>query len=84
VTRPCPRSPTSSRRRPAAFSSTGAPCRFRFVNDVIGKRATSIATIVEQIAAHYSKVLVAESLDRIKDLGFRFATRPASPSRSTT
>ena len=39
------------------------------MNDVIGKRATSIATIVEQIAAHYSKVLVAESLDRIKDLG---------------
>jgi DNA-directed RNA polymerase subunit beta' len=57
------------------FFNQALPVGFGYVNDVIGKRATSIATIVEQIAAHYSKVLVAESLDRIKDLGFRFATR---------
>ena len=57
------------------FFNQALPVGFGYVNDVIGKRATSIATIVEQIAAHYSKVLVAESLDRIKDLGFKFATR---------
>src|ERR1017187_5248752 len=57
------------------FFNQALPTGFGFVNDVIGKRATSLAVIVEQIAAHYSKVLVAESLDRIKDLGFKFATR---------
>ncbi|MGA2529995.1 MAG: DNA-directed RNA polymerase subunit beta' [Acidimicrobiales bacterium] len=57
------------------FFNQALPIGFGYVNDVIGKRNTSLATIVEQIAAHYSKVLVAESLDRIKDLGFRFATR---------
>ena len=57
------------------FFNQALPVGFGYVNDVIGKRATSIATIVEHTAAHYSKVLVAESLDRIKDLGFKFATR---------
>src|SRR5208282_5848303 len=40
-----------------------------------GRRATPIGSIVEQIAANYTKAAVAESLDRIKDLGFKFATR---------
>jgi DNA-directed RNA polymerase subunit beta' len=57
------------------FFNSALPDRFGYVNDVVGRRATSIATIVEQIAAHYPKAAVAESLDRIKDLGFKFATR---------
>ncbi len=51
------------------------PADFGFVNDVVGRRATPIGTIVEQIAANYPKAAVSESLDRIKDLGFRYATR---------
>jgi DNA-directed RNA polymerase subunit beta' len=55
--------------------NSALPENFGFVNGVVGKRAMSIATIVEQIAANYPKAQVAESLDRIKDLGFRFATK---------
>jgi DNA-directed RNA polymerase subunit beta' len=57
------------------FFNTALPEGFDFVNDVVGRRATSIGSIVEQIAAHYPKAVVASSLDRIKDLGFRYATR---------
>ncbi len=57
------------------FFNAALPADFGFVNDVVGRRATPIASIVEQIAANYRKATVAESLDRIKDLGFRFATR---------
>jgi DNA-directed RNA polymerase subunit beta' len=57
------------------FFNAALPGGFGFVNDVVGRRATPIASIVEQIAANYPKASVAESLDRIKDLGFRFATR---------
>ncbi len=51
------------------------PSDFGFVNDVVGKRNTSIGSLVERLAANYPRAIVAESLDRIKDLGFRFATR---------
>jgi DNA-directed RNA polymerase subunit beta' len=57
------------------FFNTALPEGFGFVNDVVGKRATSIGSIVEQIAAAYPKAQVAASLDRIKDLGFRYATK---------
>jgi DNA-directed RNA polymerase subunit beta' len=57
------------------FFNSALPEGFGYVNDVIGRRATTIGAIVEQIAANYPKALVAESLDRIKDLGFKFATR---------
>ncbi len=57
------------------FFNSALPPNFGYVNDVIGRRATPISSIVEQIAAHYPKSAVAESLDRIKDLGFKFATR---------
>ncbi|MFZ0173079.1 MAG: DNA-directed RNA polymerase subunit beta', partial [Acidimicrobiales bacterium] len=57
------------------FFNSALPPGFGYVNDVVGRRATPISSIVEQIAAHYSKSAVAESLDRIKDLGFKFATR---------
>jgi len=51
------------------------PKRFRFVNDVVGRRYTSIGSIVEEIAMAYPKQIVATSLDRIKELGFKYATR---------
>jgi DNA-directed RNA polymerase subunit beta' len=57
------------------FFNTALPAGFGFVNDVVGKRATSIGSIVEHISAHYPKAVVAASLDKIKDLGFRYATR---------
>ena len=57
------------------FFNQALPENFGYVNEVVGRRATTIASIVEQIAANYPKSLVAESLDRVKDLGFRFATR---------
>ena len=51
------------------------PDGYRFVNDVVGKRNTSIGSIVEEIAAAYPKHVVAESLDRVKALGFRYAAQ---------
>ena len=51
------------------------PDGYRFVNDVVGKRNTSIGSIVEEIAAAYPKHVVADSLDRIKALGFRYAAQ---------
>jgi len=68
---------------PASFETTpgrvlfnaALPKDFGFVNDIVGRRATSIGSIVEQLAARYPKAVVAESLDAVKELGFKFATR---------
>ncbi|MGH9297169.1 MAG: DNA-directed RNA polymerase subunit beta', partial [Acidimicrobiales bacterium] len=57
------------------FFNAALPADFGFVNAIIGRRAVPISSIIEQIAANYPKAEVAESLDRIKDLGFRFASR---------
>jgi DNA-directed RNA polymerase subunit beta' len=57
------------------FFNGALPKGFRFVNDVVGKRNTPIGGIVEAIAATEPKHVVAESLDRIKALGFRFAAQ---------
>jgi DNA-directed RNA polymerase subunit beta' len=57
------------------FFNLALPADFGFVNDVVGKRNTAIGSIVERLAASYPRAVVAESLDRIKELGFRFATR---------
>ncbi|MDE3064578.1 MAG: DNA-directed RNA polymerase subunit beta' [Acidobacteriota bacterium] len=51
------------------------PFGFRYVNELIGKNATPIGTIVEEISGSYTRQEVAESLDAIKALGFRFATQ---------
>ncbi|HEY1824777.1 MAG TPA: DNA-directed RNA polymerase subunit beta' [Acidimicrobiales bacterium] len=51
------------------------PFGFRYVNEVIGKNATPIGAIVEEISRDYNRQEVAESLDAIKSLGFRFATK---------
>ncbi len=51
------------------------PEGFRYVNELISKSATPIGTIVEEISGGYSRKGVADSLDKIKSLGFRFATQ---------
>ncbi len=55
--------------------NTALPADFPFVNELVSKRTRSIGSIVEELASNYSKAVVAESLDQIKDLGFRFATQ---------
>jgi DNA-directed RNA polymerase subunit beta' len=55
--------------------NTALPDGFPFVNELVSKKARSIASIVEEIADAYPRKAVAESLDRIKDLGFRYATQ---------
>ncbi|HEX4219287.1 MAG TPA: DNA-directed RNA polymerase subunit beta', partial [Acidimicrobiales bacterium] len=57
------------------FFNSGLPDGYRFINDIVGKRNISIGSIVEEVAANYPKHVVAESLDRIKALGFRYAAQ---------
>ncbi len=71
-----PELPTEIETTPGRlFFNTALPADFGFVNDVVGKRATSIGAIVEQLASNYHKAVVAESLDKIKELGFLYATK---------
>ena len=51
------------------------PAGFRFVNELVSKNGRPIGTIVEEISGGYRRQVVAESLDAIKSLGFRFATQ---------
>jgi DNA-directed RNA polymerase subunit beta' len=51
------------------------PDGFPYVNDIVGRRNTPLATIVEQLTSRYPSVAVAESLDKIKELGFRYASQ---------
>jgi DNA-directed RNA polymerase subunit beta' len=55
--------------------NTALPDDFEFVNDVIGKKAHSIGKIVEVLASDYPRVVVADSLDKIKELCYRYATQ---------
>ena len=57
------------------FFNEALPEGFRYVNEVVGKRNVPIGVIVEELAAAYRKGEVALSLDRIKALGFRFASQ---------
>jgi DNA-directed RNA polymerase subunit beta' len=57
------------------FFNEALPEGFAFVNDVVGKRNTPIGQIVEELSANYPKNVVAQSLDRIKALGFRYAAQ---------
>ena len=57
------------------FFNEALPDDFPYVNDVIGKKNTPIGQIVEDLAEQYPKVQVAASLDRIKDLGFRYGAQ---------
>jgi len=53
----------------------GLPFSFRFVNTLVGKKSTPIGEIVEELTAGWGKQEVAASLDRIKALGFRYASQ---------
>ncbi|HLI24082.1 MAG TPA: DNA-directed RNA polymerase subunit beta' [Acidimicrobiales bacterium] len=55
--------------------NSALPEGFPFVNDIVGKRNRSLASIVEVLAADYPRSVVAASLDRIKALCFRYAAR---------
>ena len=55
--------------------NTALPESFAFVNTVVGKRNTSIGTIVEELSEQYRRAVVADSLDQIKDLSFRYASK---------
>ncbi|MBV9661309.1 MAG: DNA-directed RNA polymerase subunit beta', partial [Acidimicrobiales bacterium] len=55
--------------------NSALPDDFPFVNDIVGKRNRPIGAIVEHLAEHYPRVVVATSLDRIKDLCFHYAAR---------
>lgn len=57
------------------FFNEALPEGFRFVNEIIGKRNTPIGVIAEELASNYPKHIVAASLDRIKSLGFRYASQ---------
>src|SRR5688500_12269296 len=57
------------------FFNEALPDDFPYVNDVIGKKNIPIGQIVEDLAENYPKVHVAASLDRIKDLGFRYGAQ---------
>jgi len=51
----------------------GYCARFGFVSAAVRKR--DVGEIVEKLVDSYPKAVVAESLDRLKDLGFRFASQ---------
>jgi len=53
----------------------GLPLEFRYVNDLISKNTTPISVIVEELSAGWGRKEVAASLDRIKSLGFRYASK---------
>ena len=55
--------------------NTALPSDFQFVNDIVGKRAHTIGSIVERLASGYPRVAVADSLDKIKELCFRYASQ---------
>jgi len=51
----------------------GAPADYPFVDVEVGKK--QLGGIVNDLAERYTKVEVANALDNLKDLGFRWATR---------
>jgi DNA-directed RNA polymerase subunit beta' len=51
------------------------PADFGYINEVIGKRRLPIGSIVQTLASNYPKAVVADSLDKIKNLGFRFGAQ---------
>jgi DNA-directed RNA polymerase subunit beta' len=55
------------------FFNEALPEGFRFVNEVVKKKEVTL--LVEELAYNYPKAIVAETLDAIKNLGFRFASQ---------
>ena len=56
-----------------ALFNEALPADYPFVDAEVGKK--QLGSIVNDLAERYSKVEVANSLDALKDLGFRWATR---------
>jgi DNA-directed RNA polymerase subunit beta' len=57
------------------FFNQALPKEFAFVNDVVGKKTTTIGEIVQELSDNYPKAVVAESVDQIKNNAFRYATQ---------
>ena len=51
------------------------PAGYKFINEQVGKNSLPIGTVVEEIANSFVRHQVADALDAIKDLGFRFASQ---------
>ncbi|MDF1487006.1 DNA-directed RNA polymerase subunit beta' [Tessaracoccus caeni] len=56
-----------------ALFNEALPEDFGYVNEVVGKKV--LGGIVNQLAEEYPKVVVASTLDNLKDMGFRWASR---------
>ena len=56
-----------------ALFNEALPADFPFVNAEVGKK--KLGQIVNELAERYPKVVVARTLDRLKDIGFKWATR---------
>jgi len=56
-----------------ALFNEALPADYAFVNSEVGKR--QLGVIINDLAERYHKVDVATTLDNLKDLGFRWATR---------
>ena len=56
-----------------ALFNDALPEDFGFVNEVVGKKV--LGRIINDLAERYPRVDVARTLDNLKDLGFRWATR---------
>ena len=56
-----------------ALFNEAMPPDFAFINSEVGKK--KLGQIVNELAETYPKVVVARTLDRLKDIGFKWATR---------
>jgi DNA-directed RNA polymerase subunit beta' len=56
-----------------ALFNEALPADYPYVNEEVGKRR--LGQIVNDLAERYAKVEVATTLDKLKDLGFKWATR---------
>ncbi|QIK71456.1 DNA-directed RNA polymerase subunit beta' [Propioniciclava coleopterorum] len=56
-----------------ALFNEALPADYPYVNNSVGKK--QLGAIVNELAERYQKVDVARTLDRLKDIGFKWATR---------
>ncbi len=56
-----------------ALFNEALPADYPYVNNSVGKK--QLGAIVNELAERYPKVNVARTLDRLKDIGFKWATR---------
>ncbi|HYD10422.1 MAG TPA: DNA-directed RNA polymerase subunit beta', partial [Acidimicrobiales bacterium] len=57
------------------FFNQALPEGFRYINDVVGKKATTVGEIVQELSDGYANAVVAEAVDQIKNNAFRYATQ---------